>query len=463
MEEKNKEAQKLELKKVLSFWMIWGIAVGAVVGDGIFTFTGYAVASAGSSVIIAYLIAGITQMALMLSFGELVVWKPSAGGPSIWVKELLGEKWELVSSVSYSIGWIIAGGSTGLATGTYVYWLLDYAGIHLGNITLWVTVFAILFNVIFAIMNILGVDIAAKAQLIMVLFLVAIMVAYAAFATPHINFSYFKENFMPNGFFGFLAAIPIGVYAYMGASTIIFSGEEAKRPIDISRALFWSSLTFIILYSWDLVCAVGTIPYNEVVVFYQALYSTSAERLWGPAGGLIITFGAWLAAATCILMGIMYQPPRNLYDLSRRGYKVPKWWGYLHPKYKTPTYATLFVLVISIILVILGAMAGQTTVYAMLGYSLVWAWAVSWIFTLAAAIQLRKKHKDVIEKLPWKVPLWPLTPAFAVISLGLIFFAMILDMFLSYGALTAFVTILGNLTWTILLIIATKYIIPKNK
>ncbi|MGB9830762.1 MAG: hypothetical protein ACPLSP_01675, partial [Fervidicoccus fontis] len=80
-----------------------------------------------------------------------------------------------------------------------------------------------------------------------------------------------------------------------------------------------------------------------------------------------------------------------------------------------------------------------------------------------AAIQLRKKHKDVIEKLPWKVPLWPLTPAFAVISLGLIFFAMILDMFLSYGALTAFVTILGNLTWTILLIIATKYIIPKNK
>ena len=55
-------SESVGLKRALGFWWLYTLAVGAVVGDGIFTFTGYAVASAGSSVIIAYLIAGITDV-----------------------------------------------------------------------------------------------------------------------------------------------------------------------------------------------------------------------------------------------------------------------------------------------------------------------------------------------------------------------------------------------------------------
>ncbi|MCC6031197.1 MAG: hypothetical protein LM586_06095, partial [Desulfurococcales archaeon] len=104
------------LKKALPIWWLYTLAVGAVVGDGIFTFTGYAVASAGPSVIIAYIIAGLSQLFLMISFGELAVWRPSAGGPEPWVSELLNnKKLGFLSSISFSIGWIIAGGTVSLA------------------------------------------------------------------------------------------------------------------------------------------------------------------------------------------------------------------------------------------------------------------------------------------------------------------------------------------------------------
>lgn len=453
--------QEVGLKRALGFWTLYTLAVGAVIGDGIFTFTGYAVEAAGSSSLIAYIIAGLTQMFLMISFGELVVWKPTAGGPEPWVRELVGKRLGLLASISFSIGWIIAGGSTGLAVGTYMYNFFKYSGIELGDQALWVMIWAIILNTLFAILNILGVEVAANTQFILTVALIGIMAGYAAAATPYINPNNYSP-FMPHGIDGFLKAIPIGVYAYMGASTVLFAGEEAKRPVDISRVLFWSSLTFIILYTWALAACIGTLPYEEVVVFYEAIYATSAMKIWGPIAAIIMNLGAWLAAATCLLMGTMYQPARDLYNLARRGYRVPKWFGYVHPRFRTPTIGIVFVWIISIILVVLGTYVGQTLGYLLLGYELVWAWTVSWFLTLIAAIRLRSKYPDEVKRLPWRVPLWPLTPVLAFIGLALVVFAMFYDLAVSYGAYIAIMTGAISIGWTLVLVALAKYIMPKE-
>ncbi|MCD6341190.1 MAG: amino acid permease [Desulfurococcales archaeon] len=455
-------AEESQLKKALGFWWLYTLAVGAVVGDGVFTFTGYAIASAGPSVIIAYLIAGITQMFLMLSFGELAVWMPSAGGPEPWASRLLGRRWGFLASITFSIGWIIAGGTVGLAIGTYVYNLLAYAGINLGDQAQWVTIFAIIFVSIFAILNIIGVEFAAGTQFLLTIILISVMAAYAVTATFYIDPKNYQP-FTPNGISGFLAAIPIGVYAYMGASTVVFAGEEAKRPVDIARVLFWSSLTFVVVYTWALVACVGTLPYTEVVKFYEAVYAASAERIWGPIAGAIMTFGAWLAASTCLLMGTMYQPARDLYNLAKRNYRIPKWFGYVHPKFRTPTLGIVLVWAISVLLILLGTFVGQTLGYQLLGYELVWAWCVSWFISLLAAIKFRKEHPEEVKKLPWKIPAWPVTPAIGLIGIGLTVFAMFYDLTLSYSPLVAAATGIISVIWVALLAAGAKYILPKGE
>ncbi|MEM0235811.1 amino acid permease [Thermofilum sp.] len=452
--------REVGLKRALGFWWLYTLAVGAVVGDGIFTFTGYAVASAGPSVIIAYLIAGVTQMFLMISFGELAVWRPTAGGPEPWVKELVSKRLGFLSSIAFSIGWIIAGGSVGLAIGTYMYNFFAYSGIEIGDRVLWVTAFSIILVTIFAVLNILGVAIAAGTQFVLTMLLIGLMVVYAANASLYINPANY-EPFAPHGISGFLGAIPIGVYAYMGASTVLFAGEEAKRPVDIARVLFWSSLTFVILYTWALAACVGTLSWEEVTVFYEAIYAQSAMKIWGPVAAIVMNFGAWLAAATCLLMGTMYQPARDFYNLARTGYRLPRWFGYVHPKFRTPTYGIIFVWLVSVFLILLGTFVGHTLGYLLLGYELVWAWCVSWFLTLIAAIKFRRKYTEEAKKLPWKVPLWPITPALAVVGIALTVFAMFYDLAVSYGADIAAITGVISIAWVLLLGFGAKYLEKK--
>ena len=62
------ENQSVGLKKTLGFWTLFALAVGAVVGDGVFTGTGFGVLLAGPSLIVVYVLGGSTQLFLMLSF-----------------------------------------------------------------------------------------------------------------------------------------------------------------------------------------------------------------------------------------------------------------------------------------------------------------------------------------------------------------------------------------------------------
>jgi amino acid transporter len=425
-------SENVTLKKALGFWTIFGIGVGAVVGDGIFTFTGYGVASAGPSMLAIYVMVGITQIFLMISFGELVVWHPTSGGPEIWVRKLVGWDWGATSSLLFSIGWIIAGGSTGLAIGSYTHNFLVHLGIQLQPADLWITLFSVFWLFVFAWINVRGVDVAARTQFILVCFLVGIVIVFAAALTPHVEAENFTP-FMPNGLTGTFNAIPIAVYAFMGASTVVFASEEAKNPVDVSRALLWSSITFVTVYSWALFAIVGTLPYEEVEKFLESIYVSAAYKIYGPVFANVLNIAAWIAAATCLLMGTIYQPPRDFYNLSRSGYKVPSWMGYLHPQYRTPSKNIWLTWGLSVLLVVMGQIAGQTMVYQLLGYELVWVWCVSWVLTLKAAFALRSRYPQEVAKLPWRVPLWPFTPIIGVVGIGLCVLALFEDLWMTYG------------------------------
>ena len=396
--------------RALGFWSLWAIGVGAVVGDGVFLYTGYALGEAGPSATAAFVFAGFVQMAIMVSMCELSVGMPSAAGPTVWVTHYVGRFWGLLSGLAFTVGYMILGGSVSVALGRIIaYWTpnmdLEFATI------LWAAVFFTLF----LIMNIVGVEFMGKGQLILCIILVGIMTAFGVGGMiKGMDMANFQP-YMPYGFDGLSAAIPIATYAFMGASCICFAGEECKKPKDMARALVWSSLTFIGVYTLALVAMIGHVFYGDLANLEASPFTIAAQIIFGPAGGAIVNLAAAIAAATCLLTGALYTPSRLFYSMSLKGY-MPKFFGYLHPKTKTPVYGLLVCWVVGMAGIGIASSVGAMTFYVFLSNQAVIAWIISWALSVYAGVRYRMDlGRDAIkEKIGWTQPLFPLIPIVAI-------------------------------------------------
>lgn len=410
---------ELDSSKKLGFWSIWALGVGAVIGDGIFLMMGQGIATAGPGAILAYLIAGVSQLFLMVALGEMAVGMPNAGAMSTWVERFMGKWWGFLSGFAFALGWVIAGGSVGLALGTITMWF--FPGLE-GD--LWPVFFAVLFITIFAVLNILGTNIAAKTQLILVVILTVVMALFSLIGLKDMNFDNFTP-FLPNGSEGFWSAIPLGTYAYLGAVTLATAGGEVKNPKDLPKALIWSSITFLLLYSAAQAVLQGLIPWDQISMD-SSPFTEAAGIVFGIAGAYIMNMTAWIAAATCILMGTLYASSRIFYAQARSGF-LPSFFGYIHPKTGTPIYGIIVVWALSVGLVILGVFFPDF-LYVELSTQLVLAWLVSWTLALIAGILYRKKAMQEVQQLPWKQPLYPLFPILGFIGIGIVFYGTFIGM-----------------------------------
>lgn len=404
---------ELNPQRKLGFWAIWALGVGSVIGDGIFLLMGQGIATAGPSSILAYGIAGFSQLFLMIALGELAVGMPNAGAMSHWVDRFMGKWWGFLAGFTFAIGWVIAGGSVGLALGRLTMWFFPQL-----QGELWPLFFSVLFISIFALLNILGTEIAAKTQLVLVIIMTLVMALFSIIGLKDVNLENFKP-FMPHGMEGFWSAIPLGTYAYLGAVTLATAGGEVRNPKDLPKALVWSSITFLVLYSAAQFVLQGLIPWDQITID-SSPFTVAAEMVFGIAGAYIMNMTAWIAAATCILMGTLYAASRIFYAQSKSGF-LPAFFGRLHPKTGTPVNGILVVWALSVGLVVLGQL-NPDFLYIELSNQMVFAWLVSWTLALIAGVLYRKNAKEEIMQLPWKQPLYPLFPILGFIGIVIVFY-----------------------------------------
>lgn len=404
--------KEVTLLRSMGFWQIWAIGVGAVVGDGIFLYMGQGVASAGPSALLAFAIAGFLQMFIMIAMGELSVGMPEAGAMSVWVEKYLGKFWGLLSGLTFSVGWVVLGGSISIALGRFVAYWAPVGGLEVATV-LWAAVFF----TIFVIMNIAGAAIAGIGQLILTLMLVGIMALFAVFGiVKGVNLGNLVP-FFPNGISGFSACIPIATFAYMGAACICTAGSECKNPKDLGRALVWSSLTFIVVYCLSLFVVLGTIDWQNASLDVS-IFTVAAEVIWGPIGGTILNFAAWLAAATCLIMGTIYTPSRIFYAMAKEGY-MPKIFARVNPKTNTPVAGIIVIWIIGLVGIGAAKAFGAANFYVTLCNQAVIAWSISWGLAVIAGILYRRDMgvERIKNEVGWRQPFYPVTPILAIIGI----------------------------------------------
>ena len=317
------EKSNNELKRVLGLGDLMGIGVGQIIGSGIMALTGITIALTGAGTPLAFLVAAILVICPNLVLAVLGSAVPATGGMYTYVRDYIGPK-----TGFFYLALLVAGQ---LVLAMFGITFAEYAcGLFPGlNKTL--VAFGVL--TLCFVMNVLGVELAAKLQNILVIVLVAAMVLFVAFGLPKVNWSVFKGGIsaiMPNGFLGFMTGASLLTFATGGAEFLSELGGEMKNPgRDLPRAMILSTVAVAVLYAFIGVVAVGVLPIEEVaeqtlMPVAEAIFPKAVYYFFVVGGGMFAVASTLNATFTWCTKGLLVAAeegwlPKQAGAISKRG------------------------------------------------------------------------------------------------------------------------------------------------
>lgn len=183
----------------------------------------------------------------------------------------------------------------------------------------------------------IGIKESRTASNIMVLIKLAVLLLIIVMGAFYIDFNNWTP-FAPNGFSGVMKGVSAVFFAYIGFDAISTTAEECKNPQkDLPRGMFYSLAICTVLYVIISLVLTGMVKYSELAVGDPLAF------VFGKVGAnwlsFVIAASAVVAMATVLLVFQMGQP-RIWMSMSRDGL-LPKVFSKVHPKYKTPSVATM--------------------------------------------------------------------------------------------------------------------------
>lgn len=347
------------LKKVLKVKDLTAIGVAAVIGAGIFSTIGKASFDGGPGVTLLFIITGITCGFCALCYAEFASRVPVSGSAYTYAYVSFGEiiawiiGWSLileyaVGNIAVAISW--SGYFTNLLKGVGIHlpdWLqsnydsaseaVKASAPSIGGFPLIMNLPALL--IVFAITWIVyvGIKESKRSTNIMVYLKIAVILLVIAVGFFYVD----TENwdpFLPNEFEGVLKGVSAVFFAYIGFDAISTTAEECENPQrDLPRGMIYSLIICTVLYILIALVLTGMVPYTMLNVEDPLAEVFSLVGLNNIS--YLISISAVIATAGVLLVFQMGQP-RIWMSMSRDGL-LPKKFGKIHPKYGTPSYATI--------------------------------------------------------------------------------------------------------------------------
>ncbi len=313
----------MELKKQLNLLDVFCIASGAMISSGIFILPGLAFSYAGPAVFLSYLLAGVLALIGVLSVIELSTAMPKAGGDYYFVTRSMGP---LVGTVSGVMSWF----ALSLKTAFAVFGIAEVVFLLTGTPIL---VTAAIVCAAFAILNIIGVEAAAKLEVYLVIGLLAILGVYCVVGKFQFQITHFRP-FLPEGTNSVLSTAGFVFVAYGGLLNVATISEEVKNPKrNIPLGLLLSVLVITVLYTVVLIITVGVMDPQRLSGSLSPI-ADAAEQLSGKPGYILVTAAAFMAFITTANAGIM---SASRYPLAlSRDKLLPQIAGFVHKRYNTP-------------------------------------------------------------------------------------------------------------------------------
>lgn len=246
------------LKRVLGFGDLMGVAFGYIIGAGIMTLLGSAIAMTGRSVPFAFLLAAVITICQFLPTIITAGTVRLRGGSYTMVAMLCGKQLAGTQVIIFLFQSMSMAMYT-LSFGSYFCSLFGLPAVYERFIG-----FGVL-TLLYAV-NLMGVDKFAKTQRVISATLILALGLFAGFGMGKIQPGYFaSEGFFTGGVFGFLQAAGMLTFALGGGSGVVSLSAEAKNPTrDIPLVAIISTVVVAVIYALVGFVGAGVLPVEEV-------------------------------------------------------------------------------------------------------------------------------------------------------------------------------------------------------
>jgi len=442
------------LKKGLSERQLRMIAIGGVIGAGLFVGSGVVIGSTGPGSFIAYALCGFLVIMVMRMLAEMAVAHPSTGSFADYARNALGGWAGFSVGWLYWYFWVIIVGFEAIAGAKIVqYWI--------PHIPLWLCSLVLLSAM--TLTNLFSVSSFGEFEFWFAGIKVAAIVAFLAVGTAYVlglwpgksmDFSNLTVHggFLPHGPIGITAAIVTVIFSMTGAEVATIAAAESKDPEKaVAKAANSVIARIAIFYVGSIFLLTVILPWNDKTVAASP-FVAAFTKMGLPYADHIMNAVVLTAVLSCLNSG-MYTASRMLFVLAARR-EAPQQLVRV-TKRGVPAVAILASSVVGFLCVIAAAFSPDTIFAFLLNSS---GAIILFIYCLIGISQivLRKRHGS--ESLRVKMWLFPVLSIFTVVAI----IAILAQMGLEKDSRSQL--ILSLLSWAIVVVLylANKWFIGRR-
>ena len=405
------------------------IALGGVIGSGLFLSSGYTINQAGPlGAIIAYLVGAVVVYLVMACLGELAIAYPVSGAFHIYAARSIGPATGFTTAWLYWLCWVVALGSEFTAAG-----ILMQRWFPAVPVWLWCLIFAATLFTINAISARVFGETEFWLSLVKVLAIVALIVlggaaifGFTPLSTEHpaaVLFSNFQTpaGLFPGGVGGVVVTSLAVFYAFSGSELIGVAAGETKDPAkNIPRALRSTVLRLLVLFVGSITVIAAILPYDQAGLTSSPFVDVF-QYVGVPFAADIMNFVIITALLSAGNSGL-FSCARMLFSLAEEGH-APKALLRLTPR-GIPIVALSVSLALALVSLLSSIIAAET-VYLVLvsvaGFAVVAVW-----MSIVASLYFHRRRfvRDGgdIGTLAYRTPLFPVVPivAFALLLISIV-------------------------------------------
>jgi len=337
IEKRSTEVSRLNLetcrlKRQLSAFALWLLAINGMIGAGIFGIPAAAQAQAGDFSPWLYMLCALLIAPIVLCFAELSSAFSQTGGPVLYARCAFGP------FVGFQAGWAFyiarltafAANLSLLVASIGFFWPgADGAMMRVGLLAL--------ASLAMICINIAGAGAAIAWLGTLTALKLLPLLAFALYGAAQLDGAVLLQVTAPPDPPVLGSALLLVIYAFVGFESSVVPAGEARDPQrDMPRALLWALLVCAAIYALIQLAAQALLP---------NLASTDRPLLAAGEAWLGL-WGAWMVALGIIasvggnLLGSMFSTPRISYRLGLDG-QLPDWFAAVHPRYLTPANSIL--------------------------------------------------------------------------------------------------------------------------